>query len=250
MSVSGTWPLKSPAHRWKRSCQAKSDLEAENYDCTLADLGRDGLKAAKDKDFDIIILDLMLPDIGGYEVLSNLRIAHVEAPVLILSGFAETDGPGNVENTGVSDFLAKPFNRRNLVERVAALIRNSDGAGDTVIYTDKVNVNITTGTVDVMGRPIDLSQKEYRVLELLSLRKGKIVPQANFLLHLYDTIDIPEDPSIIEEIVGSIRHKLNRATDFYIDSIAGRGYVLCAPVPADLPASNVRVVRTQPVAVV
>ncbi|MCZ6605142.1 MAG: response regulator transcription factor [Alphaproteobacteria bacterium] len=218
-------------------------LEAENYDCALADLGRDGLKAAKDSNFDIIILDLMLPDIGGYEVLSKLRVAQIEAPVLILSGFAEADGAGDLENAGVSDFLAKPFNRRILVDRVAALIRNSAGAGDTVIRTGKVSVNITTGTVDVMGRPIDLSEKEYRVLQLLSLRKGKIVPQASFLIHLYDAVDIPEDPSIIEEIVRSIRHKLTRAngTDFYIDSIPDRGYVLYDPVAADLPAHRVHI---------
>jgi len=217
-------------------------LESENYFCDIYDLGRDGVKAAKKGNYDIVILDLMLPDIDGYEVLSRLRASMVHAPVLILSGFAEVQDEIKAERGGVNDFLPKPFNRQHLVERVRMLVSNSeivtvpivDEDGETVIQTGHVKINITSRSVEANGREVQLSPKEYRILELLSLRKGKIIPKANFIIHLYDAVDVPESPEIIDNFVDDLRSKLSQATDgeYYIDDIPDRGYVLCDPVPA------------------
>jgi two-component system, cell cycle response regulator CtrA len=205
-------------------------LQAEGFICDTTDLGEDGLEIGKIYDYDIIILDLMLPDIDGYEVLRRLRAAKVSTPILILSGLSELDNKIKGLGFGADDYLTKPFDRRELVARIHAIIRRSKGHSDSVIRTGKLMVNLDTRTVEVEGKPLHLTGKEYGILELLSLRKGTTLTKEMFLNHLYGGMDEPE-LKIIDVFVCKLRKKLANAAggDNYIETVWGRGYVLRDP---------------------
>src|SRR5580692_2638433 len=128
-------------------------LRKENFICDTTDLGEDGLQQGKLYDYDIIILDLLLPDIGGYEVLRRLRAARVRTPVLILSGLDELNDKVKGLGFGADDFLTKPFDHRELVARIQAIIRRSKGHPDSTIRTGKLLVNLDNRTVTVGDQP-------------------------------------------------------------------------------------------------
>jgi two-component system cell cycle response regulator CtrA len=205
-------------------------LKREGFICDTTELGEDGLEIGKLYDYDIIILDLMLPDIDGYEVLRRLRAARVRTPVLILSGLAELDHKIRGLGYGADDFLTKPFDRRELIARIQAIVRRSKGHPESVIRTGKLVVNLRTRSVEVDGKPLHLTGKEYGIIELLSLRKGSTLTKDMFLNHLYGGMDEPE-LKIIDVFVCKLRKKLAQATggEHYIETIWGRGYVLRDP---------------------
>jgi len=205
-------------------------LKSENFIVDSTDLGEDGLEIGKLYDYDIILLDLMLPDIDGYEVLRRLRSARVNTPILILSGLSELDNKIKGLGFGADDYLTKPFDKRELIARIQAIVRRSKGHSDSVIKTGKLSVNLDTRVVEVDGQPLHLTGKEYGILELLSLRKGTTLTKEMFLNHLYGGMDEPE-LKIIDVFVCKLRHKLKAATggDSYIETVWGRGYVLRDP---------------------
>jgi two-component system cell cycle response regulator CtrA len=215
-------------------------LRAEGFICDTTDLGEDGLEIGKLYDYDIIILDLMLPDIDGYEVLRRLRAARVRTPILILSGLAELDHKIKGLGFGADDFLTKPFDRRELIARIQAIVRRAKGHSESVIRTGKLTVNLDSRTVEVDSQPLHLTGKEYGILELLSLRKGTTLTKEMFLNHLYGGMDEPE-LKIIDVFVCKLRKKLSTATkgDNYIETVWGRGYVLRDP-PAESASSAAR----------
>jgi two-component system cell cycle response regulator CtrA len=222
-------------------------LRTEGFICDTTDLGEDGLEIGKLYDYDIIILDLMLPDIDGYEVLRRLRAARVRTPILILSGLAELDNKIKGLGFGADDFVAKPFDRRELIARIQAIVRRAKGHSESVIRTGKLTVNLDSRTVEVDSHPLHLTGKEYGILELLSLRKGTTLTKEMFLNHLYGGMDEPE-LKIIDVFVCKLRKKLSIATagENYIETVWGRGYVLRDP-PAD--AEGASAPHQQPVAV-
>jgi two-component system cell cycle response regulator CtrA len=208
----------------------KMMLESEKMVVDATDLGEDGLEIGKLYDYDIIILDLMLPDIDGIEVLRRLRDARVETPVLILSGFTDADDKVKGLGTGADDYLTKPFNKAELMARIQAIVRRSKGHAQSIIRTGKLAVNLDSHTVEVDSRPVHLTGKEYGILELLSLRKGTTLTKEMFLNHLYGGMDEPE-LKIIDVFICKLRKKLGNATggDNYIETIWGQGYVLRGP---------------------
>ena len=206
-------------------------LKSEGYICDTTDLGEDGLEIGKLYDYDIMILDLMLPDIDGYEVVRRLREARVETPILILSGLNEPDNKIKGLGVGADDYLTKPFDKRELIARVQAIVRRSKGHADSVIKTGKLQVNLDARTVEVDSKPVHLTGKEYGILELLSLRKGTTLTKEMFLNHLYGGMDEPE-LKIIDVFVCKLRKKLSQASEGenYIETVWGRGYVLRDPI--------------------
>jgi len=216
----------------------KMMLGKENFMCDATDLGEDGLEIGKlyKDDYDIILLDLMLPDIDGYEVLRRLRAARVRTPILILSGLGELDHKLKGLGFGADDFLTKPFDRRELVARIQAIVRRSKGHSESTIRTGKLVVNLDTRVVSVEDQPVHLTGKEYGILELLSLRKGTTLTKEMFLNHLYGGMDEPE-LKIIDVFVCKLRKKLAQATGgkHHIETVWGRGYVLRDPVEAPPP---------------
>ena len=202
-------------------------LNGEGFNVYTTDLGEEGLDLGKLYDYDIILLDLMLPDIDGYEVLRRLRAARVRTPILILSGLAELDNKIKGLGFGADDFVAKPFDRRELIARIQAIVRRAKGHSESVIRTGKLLVNLDSRVVEVEGQPLHLTGKEYGILELLSLRKGTTLTKEMFLNHLYGGMDEPE-LKIIDVFVCKLRKKLATATngENYIETVWGRGYVL------------------------
>jgi len=210
----------------------KMMLLNENVICDTTDLGGDGLEIGKIYQYDIILLDLMLPDIEGYEVLRRMRAARVRTPILILSGLADLDHKIKGLGFGPDDFLTKPFDRRELIARIQAIVRRSKGHSESTIRTGKLVVNLDTRVVSVDDQPVHLTAKEYGILELLSLRKGTTLTKEMFLNHLYGGMDEPE-LKIIDVFVCKLRKKLAQATggSHYIETVWGRGYVVRDPVP-------------------
>jgi len=207
-------------------------LTHANLNVFCTDLGEDGIDLAKLYDYDLILLDLNLPDMSGHEVLRQLRLARVETPILILSGADDTENKIKGFGFGADDYLTKPFHREELVARIHAIIRRSKGHSQSVIKTGDVNVNLDAKTVDVGGKTVHLTGKEYQMLELLSLRKGTTLTKEMFLNHLYGGMDEPE-LKIIDVFICKLRKKLAEATggQNYIETVWGRGYVLRDPGP-------------------
>jgi len=197
------------------------------------DLGEEGIDLAKLYDYDLILLDINLPDMNGHEVLRQLRVSKIETPILILSGDDGTESKIKGFGFGADDYLTKPFHREELVARIHAIIRRSKGHAQSIIKTGAVNVNLDAKTVDVGGATVHLTGKEYQMLELLSLRKGTTLTKEMFLNHLYGGMDEPE-LKIIDVFICKLRKKLSEATggNNYIETVWGRGYVLRDPEPS------------------
>ena len=202
-------------------------LASEGIVCDTAELGEEGLEVGKLYDYDLIILDLMLPDIDGYEVLLRLRSAKVKIPILILSGLSGSEQKIKGLGFGADDYLTKPFNRGELIARIQAIVRRSKGHSKSVIRFDKVCVNLDNRTVEVDAKLVHLTSKEYVILELLSMRKGTVLTKEMFLNHLYGGIDEPE-LKIIDVFICKLRKKLYEASGGrnYIETVWGRGYML------------------------
>ena len=216
-------------------------LAEENVVCDATDTGRDSLLLGKLYDYDIILLDLALPNGDGYRLLQQLRAAGVRTPILILSDRVELDEKVRYLRFGADDFMTKPFDRRELFARILAIVRRSKGHCESIIRTGKLTVNVDSRGVSVDDRPVHLTPKEYAILELLSLRKGTIVTRAMVLNHLYGGMDEPE-LKIIDVFICKLRKKLANASNGknYIETVWGRGYRLSDPPPAELPALNGR----------
>ncbi|MCP4819805.1 MAG: response regulator transcription factor [Shimia sp.] len=208
-------------------------LTHANLNVYSTDLGEEGIDLAKLYDYDLILLDLGLPDMTGHEVLRQLRTSRVDTPILILSGADDTESKLKGFGYGADDYLTKPFHREELVARIHAIIRRSKGHSQSVIRTGLVSVNLDAKTVEVEGKPVHLTGKEYQMLELLSLRKGTTLTKEMFLNHLYGGMDEPE-LKIIDVFICKLRKKLSEATggENYIETVWGRGYVLRDPEPA------------------
>ena len=205
-------------------------LTHANLNVYATDLGEEGIDLAKLYDYDLILLDLGLPDITGHEVLRQLRLAKVDTPILILSGSDDTENKLKGFGFGADDYLTKPFHREELVARIHAIIRRSKGHAQSIIRTGKIAVNLDAKTVEADSGPVHLTGKEYQMLELLSLRKGTTLTKEMFLNHLYGGMDEPE-LKIIDVFVCKLRKKLASATqgENYIETVWGRGYVLRDP---------------------
>jgi two-component system cell cycle response regulator CtrA len=202
-------------------------LRAHEIVCDTANLGEEGVEIGKLYEYDIILLDLMLPDIDGYEVLLRLRSAKIKIPILILSGLSSADQKIKGLGFGADDYLTKPFDRGELIARIQAIVRRSKGHAESVIRFDKVSINLDTRIVEVAGNSVHLTNKEYAILELLAMRKGTVLTKEMFLNHLYNGMDEPEI-KIIDVFVCKLRKKLADAAEGtnYIETVWGRGYML------------------------
>jgi two-component system cell cycle response regulator CtrA len=205
-------------------------LAAENIVCDIANFGEDGVEFARMYDYDLIILDMMLPDIDGFEVLRRFRKNAIKTPVMILSGLTGSDSKVKGLSIGADDYVTKPFNRGELVARIQAIVRRSKGNASSKVTVGKVTLDMQSRSVDVEGKPLNLTSKEYSILELLMLRKGTPIKKETFLSHLYGGIDEPE-VKIIDVFICKLRKKIQDACggESYIETLWGRGYVIKEP---------------------
>ena len=205
-------------------------LKSESFNVCTTDLGEEGIDLGKLYDYDIILLDLNLPDMSGFEVLRSLRLSKVKSPTLILSALAGVEDKVKGLGGGADDYMTKPFHKDELVARIHAIVRRSQGHAQSVIQTDDLVINLDAKTVEINGAHLHVTPKEYQVLELLSLRKGTPVDREMFLNHLYGGLDEPE-MKIIDVFVYTLRKKLANASGGknYIEALQGHGYLLRHP---------------------
>ena len=206
-----------------------------NFNVYTTDLGEEGIDLAKLYDYDLILLDLVLPDINGHDVLRQLRVAWIDTPILTLSGETDTENKMRGFGSGADDYLTKPFHREELIARIHAIIRRSKGHSQSIIKTGDIEVNLDGKTVEDRGNTVHLTGKEYQMLELLSMRKGTTLTKEMFLNHLYGGMDEPE-LKILDVFICKLRKKLSEATgrENHIETVWARGYVLRDPKLEDV----------------
>ncbi len=204
------------------------------------DTGEEALELVRHYDYDVVILDLMLPDMEGYEVVRRMRAARQETPVLILSGLSRPAAKVKGFGMGADDFISKPFDKAELVARMQAVVRRSKGYSQPTLRVGDLQLNLDSREVLVSGTPVHLTGKEYSILELLVLRKGMVLTKEAFLNHLYGGMDEPE-MKIIDVFICKLRKKLaNAGAGSLIGTVWGRGYMMRDPsVDAPFAGANV-----------
>jgi two-component system, cell cycle response regulator CtrA len=205
-------------------------LKSESFHIYMTDLGEEGVDLGKLYDYDIILLDLNLPDMSGFEVLRSLRVSKVKTPILILSGLAGIEDKVKGLGFGADDYMTKPFHKDELVARIHAIVRRARGHAQSVVQTGDLVVNLEAKTVEINQVHVHLTGKEYQLLEFLSLRKGTSLTKEMLLNHLYGGMDEPQI-KIIDVFICKLRKKLAAASNGkdYIETMWGRGYALREP---------------------
>jgi two-component system cell cycle response regulator CtrA len=201
------------------------------------DTGEEGLELVRHYDYDIVLLDLMLPDIEGFEVVRRMRIGRNDTPVLILSGLSRPQAKVRGLGLGADDFITKPFDKAELLARMQAIVRRSKGFSQPSLRIGPLELSLDSHDVLVDGRQVHLTGKEYAILELLVLRKGMVLTKEAFLSHLYGGMDEPE-MKIIDVFICKLRRKLALAgADNLIGTVWGRGYMIREPssAPSSVP---------------
>lgn len=188
--------------------------------------GEEGLWYAHSNDYDVIVLDIMLPKLDGLTILTRLREAGNHAQVLLLTAKDTVQDRVKGLNLGADDYLIKPFAFEELLARVRALVRRRYDAGDPVIRVRDLEVNTAARTVRRAGERIDLTAREYTLLEFLALRAGQVVSRTEIWEHLYE-FHSPAESNVVDVYVGYLRKKLERpGLPRLIHTRRGQGYVL------------------------
>lgn len=206
-------------------------LRSEGFNVYTTDLGEEGIELAKLYDYDLLLLDLQLPDISGFEVIRLLRLSKNNTPILVLSGNALVEAKVKALGLGADDYLTKPFHKDELVARIRAVIRRAKGHTQNSIEVGKLRFNFEARTAWVGDTPLHLTGREYHLLELLVLRRGILVSMETALNHLYGGMDEPET-RILAVFIMKLRKKFAEALgteEEYIETVWGQGYILRDP---------------------
>jgi two-component system cell cycle response regulator CtrA len=188
--------------------------------------GEEALVYLTSYSFDLILLDVLLPDMSGFDLLKTIRQNEIITPVLILSGLADSDNKIEGLSLGADDYLSKPFDKNELLARVKAIIRRSKGFSSSILKIGELEINLDNKQVVANSQLVHLTNKEYTILEILCLKKGKTVSKEHLLDQLYGGIDEPE-PKIIDVFVCKLRKKIEKVTKKnYIGTIWGQGYMI------------------------
>jgi two-component system cell cycle response regulator CtrA len=202
-------------------------LTAEGHNVFATDLGEDAIELAGLYDYDVVLLDLDLTDMEGLEVLRAVRAKKIRTPVIILTAAADVETKVKSLSAGADDFITKPFHKAELAARINAVVRRSRGHSESIIRTGNIALNLDTRTTEVGGIPVHLTPSEYKVLELLSLRKNSVLTKEMCLNHLYNGLKEPE-VKIIDVFICKLRKKLSQAYEGgnQIETVWGGGYML------------------------
>jgi two-component system cell cycle response regulator CtrA len=201
-------------------------LKAAGAVADQTDSGEDALELLRHYEYDIVLLDLALPDIEGFEVVRRMRISRNDTPVMVLSGVTLPQARVKALSLGADDFITKPYDRAELLARMQAIVRRSKGFSQPTVTVGRLTLNLDSREVSVSGNVVHLTGKEYAILELLVLRKGMVLTKEAFLNHLYGGMDEPE-VKIIDVFVCKLRKKLAVAGgEGIIGTIWGRGYMI------------------------
>ena len=207
--------------------RATPGMRTEGHNVFVTDMGEDAVELAGLYDYDVCLLDLDLSDMSGLDVLRNLRAKKVRTPVIILTAAADVETKVKALSAGADDFITKPFHKAELAARINAVVRRSRGHSESIIRTGNIALNLDTRSAEVCGLPVHLTPSEYKVLELLSLRKNSVLTKEMCLNHLYNGLREPE-VKIIDVFICKLRKKLAAAAegDNQIETVWGGGYML------------------------
>jgi DNA-binding response OmpR family regulator len=200
-------------------------LEAAGYAVEVASDGEEGLVRAKAGDHDAIVLDIKLPDIDGFEVCRRLRRAEIWAPVLMLTALGSIEDRITGLDAGADDYLVKPFAFDELLSRVRAVIRRGRTPRPTVLRSGPLSLDPATRSVTWAGTPIELSSREFALLEFLMHHAGEVVQRATIRRHVWAGRVAEQHSNIIDAYVKNLRDKIDRRFDAsVIETIRGVGY--------------------------
>ena len=218
-------------------------LRANGVIVDQIDNGQEALDLSRHYDYDVVVLDLLLADMEGYEVVRRMRAARIDTPVIIQATTVLPQARVKAFSIGADDFITKPYDHAELFARMQAIIRRTKGYSQPMLRCGPLQLSLDSREVEVSGRPVHLTGKEYAILELLVLRKGMVLTKEVFLNHLYGGMDEPE-MKIIDVFVCKLRKKLAAAgAPNVIGTVWGRGYMvrdasthpMLATVPMALP---------------
>jgi two-component system response regulator PhoP len=212
---------------------AQSLRESAGYAVDIALDGQEGWFLAESNAYDVVLLDLMLPKMDGFEVLMKIRKAGQHTPVLVLTARDEKESVVALLNSGADDYLTKPFDLGELLARTKALVRRGKGQSSPVLAVGDLEINSLERSVRRAGHPIALTAMEYRVLEYLACRPGAVVSKTELLEHLYD-YNWEKFSNVIEVYISALRRKLEEISPRpLIRTLRGQGYVLRDPRERD-----------------
>ena len=205
---------------------ARAFREGPGYAVDVTHGGADAVQLCAANAYDLVVLDLMLPEVSGDEVVRRIRAARLRSPILVLTAIEEVGKTIDLLNLGADDYMTKPFDLGELIARAAALIRRGKGASEPALEFGALRIHTLEQTVDVLGSRVELSPTEYRILEYLIFRPRVIVSKRELLEHLYD-FTWEHHSNVIEAHVSNLRKKLRAAaqTDV-LETLRGRGYRL------------------------
>jgi len=200
--------------------------EGPGYAVDVCHDGAEALLSCETADYDLIVLDLMLPRLQGQEVLRRLRRRDGSTPVLVLTAVVETQSTIDLLNLGADDYMTKPFDLGELIARSRALIRRGKGVKLGLLRSGSIELSPADQTVSVSGSVLDLSPTEYRILEYLMHHPRTIISKRDLLEHLYD-FTWEHHSNVIEVHISNLRRKLKSASEFTtLENRRGRGYWL------------------------
>ncbi|MCA9473767.1 MAG: response regulator transcription factor [Nitrospirales bacterium] len=201
-------------------------LEEESYAVDVCADGQQGLDWAQSVDYDLIILDLMLPGIPGLELLKQIRRGGVKTPVVILTARSEVDQRVKGLDAGADDYLTKPFAIEELLARTRALLRRAGGAPTGILQVDDLVLNPVTREVTRGDQRIDLTTKEYALLEYLMRNAGRVLTRPMITEHVWD-LDFDTFTNVIDVYISYLRNKIDRGRkQSLIQTVRGSGYVM------------------------
>jgi DNA-binding response OmpR family regulator len=200
----------------------RDGLSREGFAVDVAHDGRDGLWLATENAYDVIVLDVLLPELNGYNVCTRLREAGVWTPILVLTAKDGTYDEAEALDIGADDFLSKPFSYVVLLARLRALLRRAPQDRPTVLVAGDVRLDPATRRVTVADRPVSLTPRELGVLEYLLRRPDRLVTKLEILDHVWDSA-AEVNPNAVEVYVGYLRRKLGRPL---VETVRGAGYRL------------------------
>jgi DNA-binding response OmpR family regulator len=203
----------------------KEGLEQESYAVDAVYDGEDGYNAAREDEYDLIVLDVMLPGMDGYEVCRKLRADSIHTPILMLTAKDQTHDVVQGLDKGADDYLAKPFSFEVLLARVRALLRRPHETAGEVLQAADLTLNPNTKAVNRGGTPITLSTKEYALLEYLLRNQDRVLSKNNIMTHVWD-FDADILPNTVEVFVTYLRAKVDKPFKAppLIQTVRGFGY--------------------------
>jgi len=205
---------------------ARSLREGAGYAVDVASDGQEGLFMAESNEYDAILLDLMLPQMDGMQLLGRIRSAGQRTPVLVVTARDDKESVVSLLNAGADDYLTKPFDLGELLARTKALIRRGKGQPSPVLAMGDLELNTVSRSVKRAGQPVVLTAMEYRVLEYLLHRPRAVVSKSELLEHLYD-YNWEKFSNVIEVYISGLRRKLDTGSSRQlIHTIRGQGYIL------------------------